>query len=122
MNQKIPGRPLLVSLLLLGAFSTAGCGSAATKGDVESQAAALDDGVVPVAASAEPPQDGHRHGRHGWFRKLDRDGDGRIAIADLPEGLKKHLGTADSNHDGFLTREELHAARDAMHAKMKAEA
>lgn len=121
------GRSLLLSLLLAGAIPVAGCGSAAAAGDPETsaQSAALaDDGVVPVASSARPDEarrGGHGR-RHGWFRKFDTDGDGRIAIADLPEHKREHVAAADTNHDGYITRDEMQAMFKAKFAQMKAEA
>jgi Ca2+-binding EF-hand superfamily protein len=117
----------LLSTLLFGALLPLGCGSAATGSDVESSAQAAkvaDQGVVQVAASADPgdvPRKG-RHGRYGWFRRLDADGDGRVAIADLPEHARTRLAAADTNHDGFITRDEIHAMRQGKFAQMKAEA
>jgi Ca2+-binding EF-hand superfamily protein len=105
----------------------AGCGSAAAGGDPETsaQSATVDDGVIPVASSAqpdEPRRHGHGQRRHGWFRKFDADGDGRIAIADLPENKREHVAAADANHDGFITRDEMQAMRHAKFEQMKAQA
>jgi len=117
----------LTSLALLGALITVGCGSAAAGGDTETSAQAAtvaDDGVVPVA-SAKPndsPRGGHHGRRHGWFRKFDSDGDGRIALTDVPEHKRAHVAAADANHDGFITRDEMHAMKQAKFAQMKAEA
>jgi len=126
MNTNITGRTLLLSLVVGVLPAAVACGSAATEGDVgtSAQAATLaDDGVTPVSASADPGAAEHtgRHGRGAWFRRFDADGDGRIKVADLPERLREHLGAADANHDGFITKEEMHAARAAEFAKMKAE-
>jgi Ca2+-binding EF-hand superfamily protein len=127
MKTNTSGRPLLLSLLLVGLMPVAGCGSATAAGDPETSAQSAplaDDGVVPVASSAAPDDSPHRgHGRrHGWFRKFDTDGDGRIAIADLPEHKREHVAAADTNHDGFITRDEMQAMHRAKFAQMKAEA
>jgi Ca2+-binding EF-hand superfamily protein len=117
----------MMSLLLGTTVVVAGCGSAAAAGDTEtsSQAATVaDDGVIPVASAA--PNESHKgHGwgrRHGWFKKLDADGDGRIALIDVPEHKRAHIAAADTNHDGFITRDEMHAMKQAKFAQMKAEA
>jgi Ca2+-binding EF-hand superfamily protein len=59
----------------------------------------------------------HRgHAGHG-MKALDKDGDGRISreeAAGSPR-LAAHFDQVDANHDGFLTRDELKAARRAMH-------
>lgn len=128
MKTKPLGRPIMMSLLLGATVVVAGCGSAAATGDTEtsSQAATVsDDGVIPVA-SASPNDSQHKgHGwgrRHGWFKKLDADGDGRIALTDVPEHKRAHVAAADANHDGFITRDEMHAMKQAKFAQMKAEA
>jgi hypothetical protein len=119
---------MVMSLLLAAMLPVAGCGSAAAAGDTETSAQAATvaaAGVTPAAASAKPgdsPRDGHRRGRHGWFRKFDADGDGRIALTDVPEHKRAHVAQADSNHDGFITRDEMHAGKQAKFAQMKAEA
>lgn len=127
MKTKTHARPLLMSLLFLGSLSATGCGSAAAAGDTETSAQAAtvaDDGVVPAAGSAQPgdPRHGHRGRRHGWFRKFDADGDGRIALTDVPEHKRAHVAAADSNHDGFITRDEMHSMKQSKFAQMKAEA
>jgi Ca2+-binding EF-hand superfamily protein len=127
MKTKPLGRPITMSLLLGATMLVAGCGSAAAAGDTEtsSQAATVANDGVPVASAApgEAPHKGHGWGRrHGWFKKLDADGDGRIALTDVPEHKRAHVAAADANHDGFITRDEMHAMKQAKFAQMKAEA
>jgi Ca2+-binding EF-hand superfamily protein len=127
MKSHFPSRPLLMSLLLLGALPVAGCGSAAAAGDTETSAQAVtlpNDGVVPVASAnpSDSPRGGHHGRKHGWFRKFDADGDGRIALTDVPEHKRAHVAAADANHDGFITRDEMHAMKQSKVAQMKAEA
>lgn len=128
MKTKPQGRLIVMSLLLGATVAVAGCGSASAAGDTEtsSQAARVaDDGVTPVASAApgDAPHKGHGWGRrHGWFKKLDADGDGRIALTDVPEHKRAHVAAADTNHDGFITRDEMHAMKQAKFAQMKAEA
>ncbi|HET9652989.1 MAG TPA: EF-hand domain-containing protein, partial [Usitatibacter sp.] len=57
----------------------------------------------------------HRHGHGGFFKKLDKDGDGRISrdeAAAAPR-LAQHFDAIDADPDGFLTRDELEAAHRA---------
>jgi Ca2+-binding protein (EF-Hand superfamily) len=62
------------------------------------------------------------HARHGGheghgLKALDKDGDGRISrdeAAAAPR-LAQHFDAIDTNRDGFLTMDELKAARHAMH-------
>lgn len=60
----------------------------------------------------------HGHGGHAGkgLEALDKDGDGRISrdeAAAAPR-LAANFDKIDANHDGFLTKDELHAARQAM--------
>ena len=49
----------------------------------------------------------------GWFKKLDTDGDGRISRAEAQAAprLAARFDDIDANKDGFLTPDELKAAR-----------
>jgi Ca2+-binding EF-hand superfamily protein len=62
---------------------------------------------------------GHHHG--GLFRRFDENGDGKVALADLPEPMRERFKDADTNADGVLTRDEVKAFRAAHHAKMEAD-
>jgi hypothetical protein len=104
-------RPLstLVPLLVAG-----GCDH--PDGEVEPRDLALED--------HDDGDEGRHRGRHGrghhgkrdmgaMFEKLDPDGDGKVALADLPERKREHLSQADADSDGFVTREELKAFHEA---------
>ncbi|WP_437475879.1 hypothetical protein WME75_24790 [Sorangium sp. So ce1014] len=43
------------------------------------------------------------------IKRLDKNGDGKLAVAELPEKAQKRLGKADTNKDGALSAEELKA-------------
>ena len=45
------------------------------------------------------------------FAELDRDRDGRLAAAEVPEETWRRLARADANGDGVITKGELHEAR-----------
>lgn len=125
MKRIIIGQGALLSLTL-AVLPLVGCGSTATnEGEVGTSAQAVvpDDGVVPIAVSAEPGGQDHggRHwGHDAWFRRLDKDGDGKIALADVPEKFRARIAAADVDHDGFISRDEMRAAREAKFAEMKA--
>jgi autotransporter family porin len=57
----------------------------------------------PSAAPAEPEE---------LIRMFDRDGDGRISRAEAPPRMLQRWDQIDTNHDGYVTVEEL-KARDA---------
>jgi Ca2+-binding EF-hand superfamily protein len=57
---------------------------------------------------------GERQAKAGArFKKLDTDGDGRISKAEAQAAprLAQHFDEIDANHDGFITPDELAAAR-----------
>ena len=54
------------------------------------------------------------------FRRFDKDGDGKIALKDLPDRLRERLTRADTNNDGFVTRDEIMKAWQSTAAELKA--
>lgn len=96
-------------------------------------AAVLAGGGVALAAgnagAAEGAQaqrhDKHARGQHRpkdpaqLLKRLDKNGDGKLAVSELPEKMQKRLGKADTNKDGFLSAEELKAHAE-QHAKGRA--
>jgi Ca2+-binding EF-hand superfamily protein len=59
------------------------------------------------------------HGRHGaghGLKALDKDGDGKISREEAAAAphLAKNFDRIDTNHDGFITPDELGAAHQAM--------
>lgn len=126
VNSRLITHTALLSLVL-GAVA---CGSAV---DAQSGAESADTQVgtqaqaasstAPSSAAAEDDDHGKHGGRHhgDLFRHFDADGDGKVALADLPEPMRERLKGADANADGVLTQDEMEAARAAHHAKMKAE-
>ena len=62
----------------------------------------------------------HRGDRKGGLKRADTDGDGRISKAEAQANaprLFEHFDAIDANRDGFVTREEMKAARKAHHAQ-----
>lgn len=65
---------------------------------------------------------GHRHGpRHGGHgaMAMDTDGDGQLSKAELQAAQQRQLQAfdkADANADGKLTRDEMRAYRQSLHA------
>ena len=83
--------------------------------------------VVPVAliaatnATTSAPEPG---AEHGWFKKVDTNGDGVItkdeALAAANARVEKEFATFDTNHDGQITPDEIRAVHEAKRAEMEA--
>ena len=61
----------------------------------------------------------HHGDRKGGMKRADTDGDGRISKAEAQANaprLFERFDAIDANRDGFVTREEMKAARKAHHA------
>ena len=58
-----------------------------------------------------------RHGEHagGFMKRLDTDGDGKISKAEALAAAAARFDAADANKDGFLTPDEMKAARKSHH-------
>lgn len=65
------------------------------------------------AALAKGPRDGD-------ISRLDKDGDGKVAVSDLDAHHKEFIAKADKDGDGYLTREEMDALHDARRADREA--
>jgi Ca2+-binding EF-hand superfamily protein len=69
-----------------------------------------------TGATAEGAHAGHDPAR--FVQRFDKNGNGTLELAELPERMQKWLGAADTNKDGSITVDELkaHAAarRDEM--------
>jgi Ca2+-binding EF-hand superfamily protein len=61
---------------------------------------------------------------HGWFKKVDANGDGVItkdeALAAANARVEKEFATFDTNKDGQITQDEIKAVRDAKRTEMEA--
>ncbi|MES1176998.1 MAG: hypothetical protein ABUL62_21935 [Myxococcales bacterium] len=66
---------------------------------------------------------GHGHGRKGppdpaeLVKRFDKNGDGQLQVAELPEHMQKFMGKADTNNDGVITVDELKAGEEKMRAE-----
>ena len=81
-------------------------------------------GTSAFAQSAAPAECGHGQRGHGFdparmTQRLDRNNNGRIEVAELPEGMRERMATADTNRDGVLSPEEMQAGFEAHRAAMR---
>lgn len=81
------------------------------------------DGFLSVEElKAHAPEGPHGHGPRGMkdraamMEKFDANKDGKLAVTELPEKMREHMGEVDANKDGFVTADEL-KARKEQHAK-----
>src|SRR4029079_6135537 len=66
-------------------------------------------------------QERHTRMAEHW-KKIDSDGDGRGSLAEAQAHaprLAEHFQQLDANGDSFITPDEMKAAREARHAKVK---
>lgn len=108
-----PTRWFLGSTLI--ALVAAGCGSADGTGSTASAQLV----ATPTAPGFDPAHGPHRGppdpARLAQF--LDRDGNGRVDVAELPERAREHFAGADADHDGVLTVPELTAQMEQHRAQ-----
>lgn len=79
-----------------------------------SQSAALATGTSQVQ--------GHGHDPAHFIQHFDKNGDGKLQVAELPQKMQDHLGKADTNGDGVLGADEIQKAFDERKQRMFAEA
>jgi Ca2+-binding EF-hand superfamily protein len=118
---------LVYSALGLSPALSLACQDAPVDGSMESTSAAISAGDANPAAvltgsagqqgEARRPEAQERLDR--LFQRFDKDGDGKIALKDLPDRLRERLTRADSNNDGQVTRDEIAKAWQTAAAEMK---
>lgn len=95
--------------------------------------ATLGVGATAFAQNAPPAAPGAcaGHGGHGgrghmdpaaFLQRLDRNGNGRVEVSELPPRMAERMGAADTNRDGVLSAQELTAHREARAAERFARA
>lgn len=56
----------------------------------------------------------------GRFDRFDKDGDGKVAVAELDERHREFVAKADKDGDGFVTEAEMTAMHEARRAEFEA--
>ena len=128
-------RTSIITLTVSGliALTLAAC-SGATAEPVDQSAqqeTAHLNAAPPAASDSATVADGrpgagpgmHGHGHKGppdpaeLVKRFDKNGDGQLQVAELPEHMKELMGKADTNGDGVISVEELKAGEEKMHAE-----
>jgi EF hand len=129
-------RTSIITLTVSGliALTLAACsGATAEPVDQSAQQETAHLNAAPPAASGSAavadgrtdhgPGDHHGHGRKGppdpaeLVKRFDKNGDGQLQVAELPEHMQKFMGQADTNNDGVITVDELKAGEEKMRAE-----
>ena len=58
----------------------------------------------------KPAKPQKKNNSNDLIKKLDKDGDGKLAVAEVPQGLKDRFSKIDANSDGFIDQTELRSA------------
>ncbi|MFO0941356.1 MAG: EF-hand domain-containing protein [Pirellulales bacterium] len=78
----------------------------------KSELAELKNIVGGPGAGGGPGNPGERIQQ--MFAQFDKDGDGKVALADLPEQIKERLSRMDKNNDGQIEKSELAGMAEEM--------
>ena len=85
-----------------------------------------DSELSPAQEVQQPPQTdeqptgGAEGGTRDRFKEMDKNGDGKISLTDeVPEQAKQFMQPLDTDKDGFLTKEEMAAARKKTEGQMR---
>jgi Ca2+-binding EF-hand superfamily protein len=99
---------------LVGGFAAlmvTACSGAESVNDAPVSAVGSEVAAAPEKGEMKDGADGRRHRDPAeLLKRLDKDGNGTVELAEIPEHKQKWLGKADTNSDGKLTVDELKAA------------
>ena len=111
------------------ALSLAACSGASSEPvdqSAQAETAGLSSAAAPGSATpdrADRADRAERHGQHAppdpaaIVKRFDKNGDGVLQVAELPEHMQKFMGKADTNGDGILSVDELKAGEEKMRAE-----
>jgi hypothetical protein len=118
----MPTKPLKWTLIsALATLTLAACSGGADPSPTDEPqiGSASEPLMAAPAGSAAAADRKHCDGRKGrghmdptaFVKHFDANGDGKLAVSELPERMQAWLAPADTNKDGFLTTDELAAAK-----------
>src|SRR5437870_4045086 len=96
---------------LLAVLVTVGASSSALAQNVPAPAPGACQGRGGHAGRGRGPMDPAR-----FAQFMDRNGDGRVEVSELPPRAQARMGAADVNHDGVLSVQEITAHMEAQRA------
>jgi HlyD family secretion protein len=65
------------------------------------------------------PGAGRRGGRRLNFKQLDKNGDGKVSLDEMPEDGRERFGRMDANGDGFIDQDEQQAIEERMRQRQQ---
>src|SRR5262245_17775734 len=98
---------LFSGLATLALSACSGAGGEPSPADVPQGTAS-----APLEAAPQRPDHHARRDPAKMIEHFDKNGDGKLQVAELPERMQKFMSKADTDKDGVLTVAELTAARD----------
>ncbi|HWB14557.1 MAG TPA: HlyD family efflux transporter periplasmic adaptor subunit [Pirellulales bacterium] len=92
-------------------------------GQADGQAVGARSGGPPRGDGAgqerPAPGGGRRGGRRLNFKQLDKNGDGKVSIDEMPEEARERFGRMDANGDGFIDQDEQKAIEERMRQRQQ---
>jgi Ca2+-binding EF-hand superfamily protein len=70
--------------------------------------------AVPALALAHGGDHGGRGNYDSLVKHVDKNGDGKLEVSELPPKMAEKFAAADTNRDGVITREEFEARKEAL--------
>jgi hypothetical protein len=114
-------RTSILTSVVSGFFALSLAACSGTSGEPVDQSAQAETAGLASAAPGSAAVE--HHGQHGprdpaaLVKRFDKNGDGVLQVAELPEHMQQFMGKADTNGDGTLSVDELKAGQEKMRAE-----
>jgi hypothetical protein len=113
MNTRTMSRSLFLGASVL-ALAAAGCGGGNNADGQAAQTISASSDAQGRAGGMRGHRGGHDPAR--MVQHFDRNGNGTLELAELPEGMRERMAAADTDHDGVIAATELTAMGEAQRA------